>query len=263
MTHLSELADDLRARHFSRRPLILANVWDAASARAVAGAGHPALATSSAAVAASLGAGDHEQMTADEAFAAVRRIAGAVQVPVTADLEAGYGLPAAELAGRLLDAGAVGCNLEDSDHHGPALLLDADRQAEYIAAVCEAARSTGVNPAVNARIDVYLRKAVPAEDQVAETLRRGRKYLDAGATCVYPIGAIDHTDIAIFAEQMGGPVNIWLRPDGPALAELRRLGVARISLAAGLQRHAVNHAASLAASLLEGDDEWIRAGTPT
>lgn len=259
MTRLSELADDLRARHIPRLPLILANVWDAASAAAVVAAGHPVVATSSAAVAASLGAPDREQMTPDMAFDAVKRIAGAVEVPVTADLEAGYGLPAGDLVSRLLGAGAVGCNLEDSDHHGPGPLLDADRQAAYIAAVCEAARGAGVGVVVNARVDVHIRRAVPAADRVAETLRRGRKYLAAGAACVYPIGLTDPADIAVLVEQMGGPVNIWLRPDGPPLADLCRMGVARVSLADALHRRATAHAASMAASLLEGDDAWIRA----
>jgi hypothetical protein len=107
MSTLAALAHDLRARHFATETLVLANVWDASSARAVAEAGHPAIATSSAAVAASLGTCDHEQMTADEAFGAVGRIAHAVDVPVTADLEAGYGLAASELVDRLLAAGAA------------------------------------------------------------------------------------------------------------------------------------------------------------
>ena len=219
-SRLAALADDLRARHFTDRPLVLANVWDAASARAVAAAGHPVIATSSAAVAASLGVGDHEQMTADMAFAAVTRIVAAVDVSVTADLEAGYGLSADELVQRLLDTGAVGCNLEDSDHHGPNLLRDPGRQADYIAAVCDAARQAGVGVVVNARIDTYVSQVVPAEDRVAETLRRGHQYLNAGATCVYPIGVTDEQDITALVEQMGGPINIWLRPDSPTLADL-------------------------------------------
>jgi 2-methylisocitrate lyase-like PEP mutase family enzyme len=262
MSRLSVLAEDLRARHFTDRPLILANVWDAASAAAVAGAGHPVLATSSAAVAASLGVGDHEQMNADVAFAAIRRIAGAVDIPVTADLEAGYRLPADELVERLLDSGAVGCNLEDSDHHGPALLRDADRQVEYIAAISDAARRAGIGVVVNARIDVYVRRAVPNEHRVAETLRRGRKYLKAGATCVYPIGATDKQEISALVEQIGGPVNILLRSDSPTLADLRHVGVTRISLAAALHRHAMAETASLTRCLLDDEDDWVRTPTP-
>jgi 2-methylisocitrate lyase-like PEP mutase family enzyme len=150
MSRLSELAGDLRTSHFADRPLLLAKVWDAASARAIAEAGHPVIATSSVAIDASLGVGDHEQMTPDMAFAALKRIADAVEVPVTADLEAGYRLPAGERVDRLLDAGAVGCNLEDSDHHTTAGLVEADRQADYIAAVCAAGRQAGIEVVVNA-----------------------------------------------------------------------------------------------------------------
>lgn len=181
-----------------------------------------------------------------------------MDLPVTADLEAGYGLSADELVDRLLDAGAVGCNLEDSDHHGPDLLRAPDEQAGYIAAVCEAARRAGVEVVVNARVDVYIRQAVAVEDRMAETLRRGREYLNAGATCVYPIGVSDERDISSLVEQMGGPVNVWLRGDGPALVDLHCLGVARVSLAAALQHHAMAHAAWLSAALLDGDDDWIR-----
>lgn len=110
-------AERLYACHFGQGPLILANVWDVASARAVASAGHPVIATSSAAVAASLGYPDHQQMPANVAFAALERIARAVDVPVTADLEAGYQLKPAEQVERLLESRAVGCNLEDTDHH--------------------------------------------------------------------------------------------------------------------------------------------------
>jgi 2-methylisocitrate lyase-like PEP mutase family enzyme len=258
---LVSLADDLRARHFAPGPLVLANVWDSASARAVATAGHPVVATSSAAVAASLGLADHEQMSADDALTAVARIADAVDLPVTADLEAGYGLSPSELVDRLLDAGAVGCNLEDSDHHGSASLVEADRQVDYIAAVCDAARRLGVDLVVNARVDVFVRQSVPTGKRVEESLRRGRRYLEAGATCVYPIGVTDEADIAALVGRMGGPVNILLRSDTPSLDVLRRTGVARVSVAAGLQRMTMARTAELAAALLSGDDATIRGGS--
>lgn len=253
MSTLAALAEDLRGRHVAPEPLVLANVWDAATARAVVDAGHPVVATSSAAVAASLGLRDHEHMTAHDAFAALARIAGAVDVPVTADLEAGYGLGPQELVERLLEAGAVGCNLEDSDHHGPAALRDAGRQADYLAGVCDAARAAGVALVVNARIDVYVRRAVPPGEQADEALRRGRAYLDAGAACVYPIGVTDEGEIARLVEEMSGPVNVWLREDGPSVEALRRLGVARISVGAGLHRRAMADLTTLAAGLLRGD----------
>ena len=186
MSSLQAFAVDLRSRHFATEPLIVANVWDVASARAVADAGHPVLATSSAAVAASLGRGDHEQMSAEEALAAVARIARAVEMPVSADMEAGYGLPPRELVDRLLEAGAAGCNLEDSDYHGPGGLTEAERQADYLAAVSEIARASGVEIVINARVDVYLQSGYPPDGRADEALRRGRLYLASGATCVYP-----------------------------------------------------------------------------
>ena len=249
MNDLRSGAADLRARHFTAEPLILTTVWDAVSARAVADAGHPVLATSSAAIAASLGSGDHEQMSAEEAFAAVARIVRAVEVPVSADMEAGYGLPPREFVDRLLEAGAVGCNLEDSDYHGPGGLADADRQADYIAAVSEAARASGVEIVLNARVDVYLQSDFPPAARADEVLRRGRSYLAAGATCIYPIGLVDQGETIRLAEEMGGPLNVWLRPDSPSLDTLRNIGVARISTASALQRHVASCIADFARSL--------------
>lgn len=255
---LPVLAADLRAHHFGDQPLLLANVWDAASAQAVVEAGHPVVASSSAAVAASLGEADNERMSPATAFAAISRIASAVPTPVTADIEGGYGLSAADLATRLLSAGAVGCNLEDTDHHGSEVLLDAQRQAERIDALCQASRTAGVDLVVNARVDVYIRQAVPEEKRAAEAIRRGRLYVEAGATCVYPIGLTDRDEIALLVREIGAPVNVWLRLDSPPVAELRRLGVARISVAAALHRATMARTGELAAVLLrgDGDDLW-------
>jgi 2-methylisocitrate lyase-like PEP mutase family enzyme len=258
-SELSALASDLRALHFGERPLVLANVWDAASARAVVDAGSDAVASSSAAVAASLGEADNEGMSADTAFRAVSRISAAVQVPVTADIEGGYGLAPAEIATRLIGAGAVGCNLEDTDHHGSGVLIDADVQAERIHAVCEAGRAAGVDLVVNARVDVYIRQVVPEAERAAEAVRRGKRYVSAGATCVYPIGINDPDEIALLVREMGAPVNVWLRHDSPDIAELRRLGVARISVAAGLHRAAMARTRELASMLLADDVRWLWA----
>src|SRR5438094_10673972 len=127
-------ADRLRALHVPGKPLVLPNAWDAASARAVVAAGFPAVATASAAIAPSLGYEDHENAPPDEMFAAVARIAGAVEVPVTADIERGYRLPASEIAARLVATGAVGCNLEDSDAR-TGQLVPVEQQAELLAGV--------------------------------------------------------------------------------------------------------------------------------
>lgn len=209
---------------------MLANAWDAASARIVAEAGFPAVATSSAAVAAAHGVGDDDTADPELAFAAVAEVAAAVSVPVTADLEAGYRLAPDAFVERLLAAGAVGCNLEDSDHHGPGVLVDAEAHAERLRAVKDAARRRGVDVVLNARVDAYVRGV---EDPLAETLRRGRLYRGAGADCVYPIFLSDLAEIRELVAELG-VVNVLLRPGGPTVAELAAAGVARISVGSGL-----------------------------
>jgi 2-methylisocitrate lyase-like PEP mutase family enzyme len=150
-TALAERATALRALHSGQRPLVLPNAWDVASARLVVKAGFPVVATSSGAIAATLGHQDDDSMPIGEAFGVVARIARNVPVPVTADLEAGYGVPPAELVNRLLDAGAVGCNLEDTDHHGGGGLIDADAHVERLGAIRQAANDAGVDIVLNAR----------------------------------------------------------------------------------------------------------------
>jgi 2-methylisocitrate lyase-like PEP mutase family enzyme len=221
----------LRALHVPGTPLLLPNAWDAGSAKLVADAGFPAVATSSAAVAEALGYADHQAAPAAEMFAAAARVAAAVPVPVTVDAEAGYGLAPAELAGRLVDAGAAGCNLEDTDHAGGGL-ADPARHAEWLAAV----RAAAPDLVINARVDVFMtdgdQRAV-----LADGIRRARAYLAAGADCVYPIDVRDSGVLTEFVAALRpAAVNALYLPGGPDLAALAELGVARISLGAGLWR---------------------------
>jgi 2-methylisocitrate lyase-like PEP mutase family enzyme len=209
----------LRALHVPGDPLVLPNAWDAGTARLVERAGFPAIATTSSGVADALGYADGQETPPDEMLAAVARVARAVSVPVTADLEAGYGLDGAELAERVLAAGASGLNLEDTDHPRKPALVDAAAHAERIARVKGAA-----DVVLNARIDVHLRGGdTPA------ALERARRYIDAGADCIYPIGLTDEAAIAAFVA-LGAPVNVLLLPAAPPIARLAELGVARISL---------------------------------
>jgi 2-methylisocitrate lyase-like PEP mutase family enzyme len=215
-------AGKLRKLHVPGDPLLLLNVWDPPSARVVESAGVAAVATASAALAPVNGYEDHGHLPADVAFAALRRIADAVTLPVTADLEDGYGLSAEAFVDRLIDAGACGANLEDTDHRAGAL-VDADRQAERIAEIKRAARARGVDAVINARIDVHFHKASNEEGLV-----RARKYFAAGADCVYPIFL---SDVAVIREYVAlGPTNILYGPDMIAPAELAALGVARVSV---------------------------------
>lgn len=221
-------AEALRALHVPGDPLILPNVWDADTARLVEDAGFPVVATSSVAVAASLGYPDGEVAPVAEMFAAAARIAGAVSVPVTVDAEAGYGLAGPEFAERLLATGAVGCNYEDTDHAAGGLRPVAE-QAARLAAVRAAA---GRDLVINARIDVFLR-AADARSVLPEAIERARAYLDAGADCVYPILL---RDPAVLAEFVRAVSPAAVNAGGPDFAALANLGVARISLGAGLWR---------------------------
>ncbi|HEY0933929.1 MAG TPA: isocitrate lyase/phosphoenolpyruvate mutase family protein [Trebonia sp.] len=226
-TDLKAQADQLRKLHHGPM-LVLPNVWDAASAAVVAEAGFPAVATASAAVSAMLGYPDGEKAPWAEMFAAAGRVARAVPVPVTVDAEAGYGMQPRELVDRLLDAGAVGCNLEDTDHRAGGLAA-AGPHAEWLAGVRAAADDAGVPVVINARVDTFLpASGIPEPERVAEAVRRGRLYREAGADCIYQIGVNHQRDIAAVVAGLPGPVN-GNTGDYLDLAMLRELGVARVS----------------------------------
>jgi 2-methylisocitrate lyase-like PEP mutase family enzyme len=216
----------LRSLHVPGRPLVLPNAWDAASARTVAAAGFPVVATTSAGVAESLGFEDGHGAPAGEMLAAAERIVRAVDVPVTVDAEGGWGLDPDALAAGLSGLGASGCNLEDTDH-ATGRLREPGSQAEWLRAFRASCQLV-----VNARIDVFLRHA----GGVPEALSRAEAYFEAGADCVYPIGLADRAAIAEFVEHAGGPVNILVTTQTPRLPELAELGVARVSFGGGLYR---------------------------
>lgn len=235
----------LRARHRPGAPVVLPNAWDAGSARAVEAAGFPAVATSSAAIAETLGYADGEATPVDEMLDAVARIVRAVAVPVTADLERGYGLPPDQLVERIAATGAVGCNLEDSDPRSGEL-VPVDAQVGFLAAVRSAAWSAGIDLVVNARVDTYLVGGLP--DPLAAAVGRAQRYLAAGADCAYPILA-DPVDLRALVAAAGGPVNVLATVDGPPPAALAALGVARISYGADLHRAGRAHLAALLARI--------------
>ncbi|MEV0715012.1 isocitrate lyase/phosphoenolpyruvate mutase family protein [Asanoa sp. NPDC050611] len=220
-------AERLRELH-SGDLLVLPNAWDAASASTVVEAGFPVVATASAAVSAMLGYPDGEGAPWQEMFAAAGRIVRAVDVPVTVDAEAGYGMRPRELVDRLLHIGAVGCNLEDSDHRSGGL-MEAGAHAEWLAAVRSAAADAGVPIVLNARVDAFLPSSGIAEpDRLAEAVRRGRLYRDAGVDCVYPIGVREPKDMAVLVRELSCPIN-GNTGELMDLATLRELGVARVS----------------------------------
>lgn len=236
-------------RGLSRR--LLPNTWDAASARLVAQAGFAAVATTSAGVAISLGFEDHERAPPDEMFAAVARIARAVDAPVTADLEAGYGPPPEELVERRLDGDAVGCNLDDTDYTRRNALVDAAVHVERLAAVKAAARAQGVDIVLNARTDPFLLAAGDADQPLEESLRRARLYRRAGADCVFPILATGEAAIQRLVAECGCPVTSWQSRRPLRSIACARSGVARISFGSSFHRWAMEQLAARLRQLRE------------
>jgi 2-methylisocitrate lyase-like PEP mutase family enzyme len=235
----ADKADLLRELHDAPAILILPNAWDVASARALAALpGCRALATTSAAVARSLGFEDGEQAPAEEMIRAAGRIAAAVELPVTADLERGYGDPTGTAVAAWA-AGAVGMNVEDSTGDG---LVAVDEQVEVIRAI----RAAVPDLVLNARVDVFVRHAGGVEDAV----ERGNAYLSAGADCVYPILCPPET-IGELAGRIDGPINVVSSPGTPPPGALERLGVARITWGPMLASAAYAEAARIAGEALK------------
>ena len=236
-----EKAEAFRQLHAGPRALMLPNIWDVVSARIVERAGFPAIATSSAAIAWTLGVPDGERISREEMAAVVTRIARSVAVPVTADMEAGYGPrpeDAAATARAVVAAGAVGMNLEDaSDADGE--LLGVTLQAERIRAAQEAAAAVGVPIVINARTDVFLARIGEPAGRLSHAVRRLNAYREAGAGCLFAPGVKDAATIGVLAREVAGPLNILVGPGAPSVPELERLGVRRVSLGAGVMRAAL------------------------
>jgi 2-methylisocitrate lyase-like PEP mutase family enzyme len=243
----------LRTLHVPGTPLVLPNAWDVASARVVAAAGFPVVGTTSMGVAASLGYEDHQQAPASKMLAAAAAIATGVNVPVTVDAEAGYGMEPADLVTRLKEMGAAGCNLEDTNH-ATGKLRDPIEQADWLRAVRRSASKQGYGLVVNARIDVFLSALAGANgtrqaELVSEARLRAHAYVEAGADCVFPILLWEHDALASFVSDAPGPVNVLQIPPAPSHAELAKLGVARISYGGLLQQEAMAQFARLLKTL--------------
>ncbi len=253
---LTSRCETLRSLHRPGDPLLLPNVWDAATARAVVAAGFPVVATTSAGVAAAIGYEDHEGAPGDEMLAAAARIATTVEVPVTVDAEAGYGMEPVALVAALRSAGAAGCNLEDTDY-ADGSLRDPDRHAEWLGAVRQAASADGYPLVINARLDVFLWPLIAGagpgtqEELLPEALRRAHAYVEAGVDCVYPIALWETDPLRHFMSEVQGPVNVARLPQAPSLAELAELQVARVSWGPFLYRDAIARFEEQLASLRE------------
>lgn len=238
MSDVAVLAQQLLDLHHSGTTLVLPTVWDAWSARAVVGAGFQALTVGSHPLADSRGQADNEGMTLDDALDGIRRITGAVDVPVSADVESGYGTAPAELVDRVLDAGAVGINVEDSVH-GDKRMRSAEEHAEYIGALRAASDGAGVPLVINARTDAFLGKYETFDDPLAEAIHRMQLCEAAGARCLYPVKAPDADAVATLLAELSAPINVIAHPvNGSAvgsLADLRAMGVHRVSFGPLLQ----------------------------
>jgi 2-methylisocitrate lyase-like PEP mutase family enzyme len=235
----AERAREFFALHRGPKILVLPNAWDVASARIFEDAGFPAIGTSSAGVAFSLGYPDGQNIPREEMLGVVRRIAEAVEVPVTADVEAGFGSTPKEVADtarEVIAAGAVGMNLEDGVEGKSDLLADVNRQKEIIRAVLEVGQAAGIPFVLNARTDIFLYGIGPAETRLARTIERLNAYHAAGAPSLFAPGVKDRETIAQLARGAEGPLNILATIGTPPVAELQQLGVARVSVGSGPMR---------------------------
>lgn len=252
VSELVQKAEQLRALHHGNRTLVLPNIWDPGGARMMEWLGYPAVATASASVAYSLGYDDCQQITLDAMVDVVGRVASAVKVPVTADLEWGYAEEPGEVAEnmrRVLHAGAVGINLEDSIREGE-VLFPIDYQVARIRAVREMAEQEGVPLFINARTDVFWPR-VPGtpEEKLEEAIRRARAYLDAGGDCFYPILLGDLETLKRIYEAIKAPINVLAPTSKATLEELEEAGIARVSLGPALMWAALTTMRNIAVGL--------------
>jgi 2-methylisocitrate lyase-like PEP mutase family enzyme len=253
-----------RSLHHGPKILILPNAWDVASARIFEEAGAAAIATTSAGVAFTLGYPDGEKISRDEMVSVVARIAAKVEVPVTADVESGYGgaADAARTAESLIEAGAVGLNLEDALHGGQPALTELPEQLEKIAAVKETAARLRVPLVLNARTDVYLLQIGAPETRYDETVRRLSAYRDAGADCLFAPGVRDPGIISKLVKDLQHPLNILVGPGSPSIPDLQKLGVARASLGSSATRATLGLARRIAEEVLSSGTYQLLEDAP-
>lgn len=231
-----KLAEDFRKLHRAPPILLLPNSWDPMSARIFEAAGFPAAATTSGGLAWALGYQDGEKAPWPEVVAATHRIAKAIRVPLTADIETGYGATPDALARSVTDiigAGAVGVNLEDGTPNPQEPVRTIDDAAARIRAARAAASAAGVPVVINARVDLYLKHVGDEATRFTETVRRAEAYLAAGADCIFVFAVADINLIKKLTAAIKAPVNVVGRAGGPGLKALEAAGVARVSIASG------------------------------
>ncbi|HEX5253335.1 MAG TPA: isocitrate lyase/phosphoenolpyruvate mutase family protein [Mycobacterium sp.] len=243
----AERAATLLELHRPGDPVILPTVWDAWSARLATGAGFAALTVGSHPMADSIGKPDNEGMSFDDVLTRVAQITAAVDVPVSVDIESGYGQPAGRLIEGLLGVGAVGLNIEDTVHSEGKRLRSADEHAELVGALRSAADAAGVHVVINARTDLFLRQDGEASDRVERAVARLNQAAAAGADVLYPVGRHDPDTLRRLTAELELPVNAIALPDQDDPASFGPLGVARISFGPFLQAALATRAKELLA----------------
>ena len=236
MKSQEEKAEEFRTLHNSKRILILPNAWDVPSARIFEEAGFPAIATSSATLAVSLGYPDGERIGKDEFFLAVKRIANHLTAPLTVDIESGFGTTRAQLSDtikRVIEAGAIGINIEDISNFESKTLFAVEKQVERIRTARSASEALGFQLFINARTDAFRYTAGEDKVRLQETIRRANAYAEADADCLYPMGLTDSASLCTFVRTVDKPVNILARKGAPTIPELEKIGVKRLSLGPG------------------------------
>lgn len=250
----SEQVAKFRQLH-KRRPLVLPNAWDAASARVIEAAGAAAIATTSAGISWSFGRADGQKLKREEMLQVVGNIVKSVKISVTADMESGYGSgpvrDVADTVRALISLGAAGINMEDSPGHDGQILLAPDEQAERIRIARQTATSVGGDLVINARTDVYLFQVGDVKARFSAAVERARLYRRAGADCVFVPGVIDISTIAELVEAIEGPLNIMAMPGAPSAKQLGEIGVARVSVGPWIAQAALAIARRAACELVE------------
>jgi 2-methylisocitrate lyase-like PEP mutase family enzyme len=244
-------ADTFLALHRDPKVLVLANVWDIAGTRVFERAGFAALATTSSGIAAARGYPDGEVIPFEEMLGVIADIVGATRLPVTADIETGYSPAIAEAienVAAVIDAGAVGVNIEDADPRTQAL-FDVGFQVDKIRAIRDRALSMDLHLVINARTDDYLLPGLSGADRFAGAVARGRAYAAAGADCIFVPGVQDRELIARLVTEIDAPINVLAGPATPSVGELEAIGVARLSIGGGAMRAVLALIRDIAAEL--------------
>jgi 2-methylisocitrate lyase-like PEP mutase family enzyme len=261
----AEKAERFRKLHYGPQLLVLPNAWDVASARILEELGYPAIATTSAGIAFSLGYPDGQRVSREQMLEVVARIAHAVRVPVTADMEAGYGTSAkdmSETAKALIAAGAIGMNLEDVTGEDESSHVNMTLQVEKIRAIRETSSSLDVPLVLNARTDIYLMPIGPPETRFDRSVERLRVYRQAGADCLFAPGLRDGETIRKLVAALDGPLNILLMPGGPPLRELEKMRVARASAGSAVMRATLTLVQRIGKELMQtGSCDFLFDGT--